>query len=352
MLKFPHISLLRNVIAYIEHVNTDPEVPAQYRVDSPVTFRGTVKLHGANCGVIWTPHSGLQAQSRETLLYPNKVKPKGDYKGFALFAEEYSTDIQVITDSILPEIEGKIRALTLYGEWVGAGVASKNKGSAVSKFDPKHWALFAVSAQVDDDAGHVEIRDVSHTLFGVQSPTTEIGNIHTDCAGWTVTIDFSDPASVEAGRAEVQRLTDEVAAQCPYGEAYNLTGAGEGIVWMPTGEYHGREDLYWKHKSAAHSVVDLKVKKERPVVADDVLAAINAFIEMTVTDNRLDQGIDALDQQGLGAEKRNTGKFVRWVTDDVERECVLELADAGLTWEQVSNAVTTKARVFFLANAK
>ena len=351
MIKFPHISLLRNVLTYVEHVNTDPEVPAKYRVDKPVTFTGTIKLHGANCGVVWDlAENTLQAQSRETVL-----TPKDDYKGFAKFVVEHEDEIRLILNHVLSgfiRISGTARKIALYGEWVGAGVVNRNKGSAVSKFDPKHWALFAVGALMH---GEEEPRNVSDLLDieCISSVTPRIGNVRDIPDDWKVTIDFSDPDSLAAARDTVQAITDAVATECPYGKLYRLEGAGEGIVWMPTGEFVDRHDLYWKHKSEAHSVVmETKIKKERPTVPTEVQEAISTFVEATVTGNRLEQGIDTLEQQGFTVEKRNTGRFIKWLTDDVERECSLELADLGLQWGQVSNAVMTKARVFFLATAK
>lgn len=340
MLPFPHISPLRNVQAYVAHVNTDPLVPARYQITRPVTFKGSIKLHGSNCGVIWTPDGNLQAQSRETLL-----TAEADYKGFAKFVIEYTDHIQaIVTGHILPGLTGQARKVVLYGEWVGAGVVAKPKGAAVAKFDPKHWALFAVGAVLGDEP---ETQNVSHTLADVPS-LARIGNVHKVCGGWELTIDFNDPASLEAGMATAHRLTDEVTGQCPYGAHYGLEGAGEGIVWLPTGDLHGRTDLYWKHKSEAHAVVDTKTVRERPPIETDVQTRIDAFVAATVTANRLDQGLDALEQQGLGVEKRNTGKFIQWLSADVERECALELAEAGLQWGQVAAAVTARAREFFL----
>lgn len=346
LLPFPHISLLRNVLAYVSHVNTDPLVPAEFGIRKPVTFKGTIKLHGANCGVIWTPDGNLQAQSREALL-----TPEADYKGFAKFTLEHAEQIRdIVTFLVLPRLEltGTVHKVALYGEWVGAGVVAKAKGAAVAKFDPKHWALFAVGAVLGDDP---QTQNVSPTLAtpSYSLPFTRIGNVHSVGLDLTLTIDFNDPASVEAGEALAKRFTDEVTEQCPYGAAYGLTGAGEGIVWMPVGEFHGREDLYWKHKSEAHAVVDTPIVRERPSIEAAVQTRIDAFVVTVVTANRLEQGLDALEQQGLGIEKRNTGKFIQWLSADVARECALELTEAGLQWSQVAALVTTKAREFFLA---
>jgi len=341
MIKFPHIHVFRNVLAYVEHVNTDPEVPDQYRIRRPVTFTGTIKLHGSNCGVVWTPPNGpLVAQSREAIL-----TPEADYKGFAKFVEAHAERIkEIIIEHVL---FGKVEQVALYGEWVGPGVVAKNKGSAVSTFEGKHWALFGAYIKAE---GAEEFEDVSHHLETVELEG-RIGTVYR-AGRHLLTIDFNDPADVAAKEAEVKALVDKMGEQCPYGKLYGLTGAGEGIVWRPVGEFLGREDLYWKAKTDAHQVVDRKEKKVRPEVGEDEQARINEFVDMTVTINRLEQGLDALEQQGLGIEKRNTGKFIQWISADIERECVLELGDAGLEWKQVQGAVTTKAREFFLKTAK
>lgn len=341
-MKFPHIYLLHNVLAYVEHVNTDPEVPEKYRIKVPVTFQGTVKLHGSNCGVVLDVQTGrLQAQSRETNL-----SPEADYKGFAKFVQEYEVPIRGIFDMILEHYEPEdVQSIALYGEWVGAGVVSKTKGAAVAKFDPKHWALFAVAVQHPTGAESVNVSDLLDGFKGVDG---RIGNVRR-ASNWTITIDFSDQASVEAAKAEASRIIADIEAQCPYGALYGLDGAGEGIVWMPVGEFQGREDLYWKFKTEAHSVTrEPRVRKERPSLPAEVQEAIADFVAFSVTFNRLEQGLDALEQQGLTVEKRNTGKFIQWIAADVERECALDLEEAGLTWDQVSNQVTTKARGFFL----
>ncbi len=346
MIKFPHISLLRNVLAYVQHVNTDPEVPEKYRVKEPVQFVGTIKLHGSNCGVVWDlAEDTLTAQSRETTL-----TPEADYKGFAKFVVMRADRIrEILTEQILLALPEEVTAkIALYGEWVGPGVARKNKGSAVSTFDGKHWALFGAYVLFEGEGE--EPQDVSHLLYGVELEG-RIGTVY-KAGQWNLTIDFNDPEAVKAAEAEVQVEVGRVGEQCPYGKLYGLTGAGEGIVWRPVGPFLDREDLYWKAKTAAHQVVDRKEKKVRPVVGDDEKAQITAFVDATVTENRLEQGLDALEQRGFKVEKRNTGKFIQWVTGDVERECALELEEAGLTWKQVSGAVTTRAREFLFAQFK
>lgn len=50
-----------------------------------------------------------------------------------------------------------------------------------------------------------------------------------------------------------------------------------------------------------------------------------------------------------GASKRNTGKFIKWMLDDVRKEGQLELDNSKLTWKQVDGALKKRAQVWFLA---
>ena len=335
LIPFPHIQLFRNLKATVDHLNSDPEVEERLRVPSTVTFGGTVKLRGANFGVVWTPQNPLQAQSREMIL-----TPEADFKGFAKFAQEKDAQIRGIIQQTLDKLDFGVLKVALYGEWVGQGVLKKNKGSAVSKFKEKHWALFGLYVFVE---GLDKPLDCSEDLNIPFDPESRIGCVYqVQDPRWILEVNFSDPERTSKALGQAQGLTDEVAAQCPYGKAYGLEGAGEGLVWRPIGHYSGREDLLWKIKSKEHSGTDVKAKK--PEVSKDVQDKAASFAAQVVSTNRLEQG---LEQPGMSLEKKNTGRFVQWVSRDVERECVLELADVGLTWKQASNAVSTAARTFF-----
>jgi hypothetical protein len=51
---------------------------------------------------------------------------------------------------------------------------------------------------------------------------------------------------------------------------------------------------------------------------------------------------------GGAREPRFTGKFLQWVTADVQKEATAELEASGLTWAQVEKAVQARAREWFL----
>lgn len=341
MISFHHISLAHNVLAYVEHVNTNPEVPDKFRVTTPVSFEGTIKLHGSNCGVVWDLATrSLTAQSRET-----ELTPTSDYAGFAKFVQANETRIRVIFGHLVDSLDlESLDKVTLYGEWVGPGCVKKHKGAAVATFQQRHWALFSASALPKGSSEPVDITDL---LRQVPAPEGQIGCV-LSAGSYKLVIDFNDPEQVKRALEWAQSITDAVAKACPYGALYGLQGAGEGIVWRPVGAHLNRTDLHWKCKSEAHSVTDVKMVRERPVVPEDVQANIDSFLAVAVTQNRLEQGLDVLAQKGLPSNKKSTGPFVQWVSADVERECVLELAHYGLVWAQVQPGVMQRARDFIL----
>jgi hypothetical protein len=102
-------------------------------------------------------------------------------------------------------------------------------------------------------------------------------------------------------------------------------------------------------------------------VSAEAAASIDAFVSMVLTPARLDQGARAILGEhkhedalkclfcttgALTYDMKNTGKFVNWVSADVEKETQDELAASGLTWKEVQKPVSDKARAWFLTKAK
>jgi hypothetical protein len=67
---------------------------------------------------------------------------------------------------------------------------------------------------------------------------------------------------------------------------------------------------------------------------------------MVLTEARLEQGAGGV------YEMKSVAKFLAWISADVQKETQDELDASGLTWDQVSKAVTNKARAWYLVQAK
>jgi hypothetical protein len=334
MHKYTHVVALYQVLAYIEATNGNPECPEKYKIRTPVKFRGTVKLHGTNAGVACTEEA-LVAQSRTRNLAVDD-----DHHGFAKFV--------VAQTEAIRDLERKLRdqhgiaastKLVLYGEWCGPGIEKK---VAITGLPEKQLVLFGAKIVEGEESTYLDI-------IGPLNDAYKDASIHSvfDAGTWELEVDFSDPESRQKALDQATEWTQVVGTECPYAARFGVKGPGEGIVWLPLEEHWGKSDLYWKSKSDHHKVT--KSDKAKPDLAPEVLAGINQFVEFAVTENRLDQGISVLQEQGLAVDIKAISHFLKWFGQDVKRECAVELESNELEWKTVSKAVTNKARNWFLA---
>jgi len=334
MRKFTHIDAFYQVARYVESVNADADCPEHHKVRTPVTYRGTVKLHGSNAGVACSSEA-LVAQSRS-----RELSVADDNYGFAAFVAEPS-----VTNAIR-QIELGIRTahrvaddalVVLFGEWIGPGLQS---GVALSRLATKQWVLFAVKVFSGEEEEYVD------AVPSLADGFADIGIFSVaDAPQYQLTVDFADPTSKERALEFATRATEEVEACCPWGKRFGIEGPGEGLVWVPMGAHWGNSSLFFKTKGDKHKVT--KSRSAKPQLAPEVLHSVQAFVEFAVTENRLRQGVEALKEMGHALDMRSMGHFLKWVGQDVKRECALELESNALEWKHVTQGVTEEARRFF-----
>ena len=78
MIKYTHIEGFHNIVRTYRKMGDHPEI-RRYRLETPVTFRGSVKLHGTNCGVVLTPDAIVPQSRNRTLTLDD------DNYGFAAY---------------------------------------------------------------------------------------------------------------------------------------------------------------------------------------------------------------------------------------------------------------------------
>ncbi len=347
MIKFTHVEGFHYIIRTLEAMADHPEI-RKYDLETPVTFRGTVKLHGSNCGVVCTPDA-LVAQSRNRAL-----SVEDDNYGFAAWVarEEVGRAIRDLEQRVRQSAELDAAVpLVLFGELIGPGL---QKGVATSGLASRQWVLFGVAIRDEGSAPGADGNDEAEKTYLDAVPAlgeeyAEVG-IHSvlDVETWRLAIDFSDRRSIEAGIEKANAIVEEVEKACPWGRRFGVEGIGEGVVWTPVGEHWGKSWLYWKAKGEAHK----QVKGPKVTLDPAVAASIDGFVELTVTENRLEQGLEYLAEMGHAIEMRSTGPFLQWVGKDVKRECRAELEASELEWKQVGKAVGRKALAFFKARVQ
>lgn len=356
--KFGSIESLRNVVANTRRWATFHSLPAPV-----ITFKGTVKLHGSNGGVNVTP-DGLIAQSRNNILSIGD-----DNAGFAQFiARDISTHAFALLAHYLhyhlnPGVhveEGVENHYMFYGEWCGGSI---QKGVALNEL-PKHFVIFAAR---DMTTGELVTADWQSLLIESDNVSKGFQRMHPTFTELTIldrlhaagvylidevqpqwiTIDFSKP---EQYTQDLEDRTIEFEKECPWGAKFGVSGIGEGIVWMPTGEFADKREWGFKVKGIQHQKSN-KTKPTNLVHVDPVkVEALNELVDEVLPEWRLEQGISEVKQaNGGNITNKNMGEYLQWISKDVLKEHSDTIAANEYDWKKdISPKIIVKARQYFL----
>lgn len=331
MIKFPKIKQFKDVVHRVrakhDYVGEENGEPI-FRHTSPyptIKFIGTPKIHGTNGGIRIQNDHTIVAQSRNRDLTVDS-----DNLGFAKFVAE-------LPDEVIDQLP---IGMVIYGEWCGKGVQS---GVAISELDRKIFVIFGMT-RIDFD------RHIAAPVFGEK--LTEImnrNNIYsiTQFPSYEIEIDFNEP---EAAADKLQEITNNVEKECPVGKFFGISGVGEGVVWTPADRDGLFQDtgLWMKVKGEKHSV-----RGGRKVAVDpEKLETIKQFTNLVVTENRLKQGIEFLKENNIEISKRNTGKFFKWLVNDVLSEESDVIEKSGLEKSEVTKAINNAAKKFWFSECE
>lgn len=320
MIAFPSIESLRQVV-------TGTKMRCEFdKVPLPVVdYVGTVKLHGSNASVRFTPDGEIVAQSRTRALSVGD-----DNFGFAAFVEKNKDVFKVMAPN-----SGDF---TFYGEWCGGSIQPK---VALEQLE-KHFVIFSmlhndIMYSIPKVIGIVEIDYEMFNKAGIyfihQIPT------------YSVTVDFNNP---EACVDQLTDLTIAVEKECPWGKFRGVSGIGEGIVWAPVDQGLPFE-MWFKTKGLDHK---RDPKPAKVAVAPEVMATQRELAEKLLPDWRLEQGISVLRERGLGIEPKNIGEYLKWIGEDVQKEEQDTMEANGTDWKAISPMVLQRARQYILELCK
>lgn len=300
------IELLHNVVRTLSLLNE------QGQPFPVVEYRAKVKLHGTNCAVQITG-SGAVAQGRNILL-----TPQADFKRFLPWVQ-----------SRADFWEGLATGLVVFGEWCGPGV---EKGLAISQAKSKLFCVFAIR---DGERTVYEPAEIAALL---PKPPAEVHVLPWE--GGPIAIDFGSREAIERAAEELNDRVAGVEREDPWCKrVLGVSGLGEGLVFYPTPfdqtlMFKAKGD---KHRTAGKSAVQVDASAS---------TSVDEFVELLVTNSRLQQGLEAVTGGEFDVQK--TGAFLAWIGIDVQKESVAELEASNLRWAQVHKAVQTRARTWFL----
>lgn len=344
MIKFPSIEQFRNVIRNVQHnaqwagrdeVTGEP-IFNRDAVLPKLKFHGTVKLHGTNAGiVIDRKNPGISFQSRE-----RELTLISDNAGFALFMESKRNLLWDMSDAIInwvnPKWDNAPDKVVIFGEWCGGNI---QKGIAISGL-PKMFVIFAVKLiwAGEDTAQWIDIDTIKHIV----SHDDNIYNI-LEFGSHEVEIDFAKPHEIQNKLIE---LTIAVEDECPVGKHFGNSGVGEGLVWSCQTEGFTSSSFWFKVKGEKHSASKVKVLASVDVEA---IKAAEDFVELAVTESRLEQGLQNLVNEQLKPfDMTSMGDFIRWVFNDAVKEETDTIVENQLDVKKLGGPIANKARKWFI----
>lgn len=336
--------------------------------DTNCFFANGILVHNSNAGVGINRNGYIYAQSRENIITPlpdeiykikytddsvvfytkdsfsvidvmnrdkevsNITKTKtGDNAGFAFFVEskkEVFRELFKLIDSKDADY------ITIFGEWAGGNI---QKGVAINGL-PKMFVVFDIKLSYDDidrDSIYFDIDDIKK----IRSVENNIYNIY-DFPTFELNIDFNEPAE---SQNKIVELTLAVEEECPVGKAFGNIGVGEGIV----GTYFNEDGSKYRFKSKGIKHSASKVKKLAEVNTEK-LENIKEFVEYSVTENRLNQGIEKVFGIGCEIDIKRMGEFIKWVNNDVIKEELDTISDNGLEPKDIISVMSNKSRIWLL----
>ena len=166
-----------------------------------------------------------------------------------------------------------------------------------------------------------------------------------------IEVDYTNAEKLQLAVDKINEMVAKVEKCDPFVEStFNVAGLGEGLVFYPIGntkrinrnEY---AQLVFKAKGEEHKVVKTKQAVQ---VDPEVAASIDEFVELFVTENRLNQIAEKIGTFDM----KNTGNFLKEFNADVVKESKAELEVSKMEWKDVATAVATKARTWWMNKCK
>jgi len=326
---FPSIKQFRNVVQHVRQqarfkgLNELGEAIIDHSAKAPtLSFVGTVKLHGTNAAIVFTP-DGIQYQSRERVLTIEQ-----DNAAFMFHMSQKQEALHILYAAIANQVSLDMAAdhtIAVYGEWCGGNI---QKNVAIAGLD-KMFVIFAIN--------------IDGEWYQGPFPYFNSQGIHSieQFRKWFYTIDFENPEKAQNFLAE---LTESVEAKCPVGIFFGKEGIGEGIVWRcvedPSPEY------WFKVKGEKHSASKVKTLASVDVEA---ITQVKEFVASVVTEARLQQGLQNLVNEQLKPfEMTSMGDFIRWVHGDVIKEESDTMLANGIEPKQIGGLISPIARRWYI----
>lgn len=315
--KFGKIPSLRNLLK-------DPVIKNLAPNHTKLKFYGAVKLHGTHAAIKVGNDGTLTTYSRN-----RELTLQSDNNGFAAWVNSHKL-------YFLDNWKENVYNVWLYGEWIGPGI---QKGVAINNLPEKQFVLFGVFHEYPENP------DLNYYVDAFEIPPTwsanDIGMYSIKSAGitWIVEIDVNNPNG-NGAIDNINNWVEEVEKQCPWASQFDIEGVGEGIVFTCWDLGRSKPPIRFKAKGEKHQATN--EKKAKAAINPIVQSLSESFIEAVLTERRLEQGLEYLQEMDLDDSMENLGIYIKWIHKDIVTEEKTLLGELSLEWNDVKKPLTSK----------
>ncbi len=285
---------------YVETKEDGTVITDETRDLPMISFRGTVKLHGTFAGVRYNKVT----KKLTALSKGSELEIGNDNAGFAFFMEKHRTYFI----DYMSTIPGDIEEVTLTGEWAGPGIQKK---TGINLIPEKTFFMFGIKYRRPDSKDQ-EWAEKPETILGVISNGADIRSIY-EFLTYDIKIDFNNP---KEALEKIDKIKDEIDAECPVAYKLGFEGHGEGVVFIGL---NNNDRYIFKHKGESHSKAS---KEKQPKEKDPREQEKLEFADKLTPIWRLDQAIQEIADTNNGGHlnMKMLGSIIEWVRNDIIKE--------------------------------
>lgn len=338
-ISFPSINQFRQIVKNIRSSADYHGVPYP-----KVKYEVSVKIHGSNAGICRPVNGGVDDiyfQSRERIL-----SIESDNAGFCSFGTGFKSIFNEYINRIVEETGATAGVVQIYGEWFGGNI---QKGVGVNGLG-KMLCVFGVRISDYAESRQWESKELIQKIFGTAINTN--GRIYTkyDFPTWVIEIDFDRPELVQN---QIVELTEAVERDCPVARLFKASAevgtlVGEGVVGVPIIEADTPSFVAgntFKSKGEKHSVSKVKTTAK---LDPEKMTSQAEFVDKTLTENRLNQGLEKMKELGHPIDMTSTGHFIKWVMGDISHEEADTMAASLIEPKDVNGIIALRAKKFWI----
>lgn len=137
----------------------------------------------------------------------------------------------------------------------------------------------------------------------------------------------------------------KVEHECPYARAFGVFGIGEGIVWKIRTQYDN--PAFWFKSKGDEFAVSAQNKLPPSALEIENRDRVRNFAQAIVTENRLQQGWDYLEETHTERSMSSVGHFLRWLTEDCLVEEQREMAEANIDKQKLKPEIVRIAKAWY-----